>query len=294
MMSPLTPGALAKIGRSRRHTHDLLGAIAQWTTSLNVQQDVEIAADRLSWILRLDCEPGPPLREWALIAGDAIHNARAALDVAVYELGNGDTLTSPQQKAVAFPIVTDADEWPKAAKRLSMLPADLLERIRMVQPFQRPEAERTKDVLPDLHTLDIADKHRLPLTAVARPASLEHAFMIEFEDNAKTEGPPDVTFYEPELAPRAVLLEGRSVDRIEQVNGRVDLSFTVCIDVPGRGPTGAQEILDSAALYARQVIAFLADPGITASRASSPEALTTVACAPRGCDRTLRLTRLGS
>jgi hypothetical protein len=261
MMATLAPGASAKIGRLRRHTHDLLGAFAQWTTSMDIQQDVEIAADRLSWTLRLGFQPGPPLRERALIAGDAIHNARSALDVAVYELANGDSLTSPQQKAVAFPIVTDPDEWPKAAKRLSMLPAGLLERIRMVQPFQRPEAERTKDLLPDLHALDNADKHRFPLTAVASPASLEHGFAIEFEDNATTVGPPDVTFYEPELVPGAVLLEGRSVDRIAQVSGRVGLSFTVCIDVPGRGPVGVQEILDCAALYARQVIAFLAELG---------------------------------
>lgn len=122
-MVSLTPGALAKVGRSRRHTYELLGAIAEWTASAGIQQFAVIAENRLSWSVNLDFSAPPPIEQWALIAGDAIHNARSSLDVAVFELVSGDQLPDKQKQAVAFPIVVDAESWSGTAQRLSMLSA---------------------------------------------------------------------------------------------------------------------------------------------------------------------------
>lgn len=270
-MVSLPLGALAKVGRSRRHAHELLGAIAEWTASAGLRQYAVIAEDRLSWSVNLDVPAPPPIRDWALIAGDAVHNARSALDVAVFELARGDQLPAVQQQAIAFPIVVDGQKWSGTALRLSMLPPQLLERIRLVQPFQRPDEERGGDMLPVLHALDIADKHRLPLTAFIKPMAIDHTFSIEFEDEPTVEEPPDVTLFEPQIAHGAVLLEGRSGHRIARISGTAEITLKVCIAVPNRGSVGVQEVLDNAALYAQRVVAFLADVGPAQSGERSPD-----------------------
>ena len=266
MRMPAPPrGALAKIGRAQQHHHELLGVFNAWGIASPIgEQVVAIAEDRLSWSLRLGEVPEPPLATWALIAGDAIHNLRSALDVAVFELADAKSLKPKEQQRVALPVVGDPNQWAAPAKRLAVLPADLVERIASLQPFQRPEAERATDGLALLHTLDIADKHRLPLTAsVITNGQVEHSFLVEYEVEPDPSVEPDVTVHEPVLASGAMLVEQRTTERVAKVSGSVTLKFELSLDLPGVGPVPVSQYLDRTALYVRQLVSVLAGEGIT-------------------------------
>lgn len=261
-MSSLPPGALAKIGRSKQHTHELLGSFTSWTISNVPAKTVQrIAEDRLSWTVHLGEFPDPPFLWWSLIAGDAIHNLRSALDVAVYELGDAKSLAAKEQERVTFPLVTDPDRWADAAQRLAVLPTELVERIESVQPFQRPEGERETDALRVLHLLDIADKHRLPLAATTVPQQVEHSFEVEFEVEPEAGVDPKVTVHMPRLTAGALLVDQRTTERIVKVRGQVGLQFQLSLDVPGVGPVGVTDYLENTGQYVWQVVAALAGLG---------------------------------
>lgn len=261
-MTRLPPGALAKIARSKQHTHELLGSFTSWTiTNVPAKTVQRIAEDRLSWTVHLGEFPDPPFLWWSLIAGDAIHNLRTALDVAVYELGDAKSLAAKEQERVTFPLVTDPDRWVDAAQRLAVLPTKLVERIENVQPFQRPEGERETDALRVLHLLDIADKHRLPLAATTVPQQVEHSFEVEFEVEPEPGVDPDVTVHIPTLTAGALLVDQRTTERIVKVRGQMGLQFQLSLDLPGVGPVGVTDYLENTGQYVWQVVAVLAGLG---------------------------------
>lgn len=103
-----------------------------------------------------------PLR-FALLAGDAIHNLRAALDYVIYQLvlADGGTPT----RATMFPILAE-----KPPKGFAQLPAVAgitreapLLNLESLMPYAgQPYGQK----LALLHRLDIADKHHLIRPAV--------------------------------------------------------------------------------------------------------------------------------
>jgi len=111
-----------------------------------------------------------PDRRWGLVAGDAIHNMRAALDYTVCELvkANNGKIT----KATAFPIFPD--EPPEKDKRLENkikgMDPDHAEAIRKMQPFADKDSERSQALLW-ASANDVGDKHH-QLPAVL--ASFDH------------------------------------------------------------------------------------------------------------------------
>lgn len=92
----------------------------------------------------------PPLDEWSAPFGDGVRNLRAALDVLCWHLAHLDGGTSANEKAIAFPVVSDAGKWPEARKRLASVPEELLERIEGAQPFAHPSRDPTEG----LHMLE--------------------------------------------------------------------------------------------------------------------------------------------
>ncbi len=121
----------------------------------------ETDVDGREWDV-IDCESvrSVPLR-LSLLAGDAIHNARSALDHLVYQLvlaDDGDP--SPR---TAFPIhVKEPDE--RAARKYDAAVEGItreepLTLIRAFQPYKRPASPLREDIAL-LGRLDIQDKHR--------------------------------------------------------------------------------------------------------------------------------------
>lgn len=107
----------------------------------------------------------PPLDAVALTVGDAVHNLRSALDNLAWTLAH---LPGPPKnpKSIYFPVCEKLSAWDKATKDLASIPKPILERVKTLQPFTFPKNEEC--FLWQLHKLDIADKHRSYLSALAQ------------------------------------------------------------------------------------------------------------------------------
>jgi hypothetical protein len=107
-----------------------------------------------------------PPPELGLIAGDAIHNARSALDhLAVHIDARGALLadvpfTDDDEKQVQFPITTSPDKFNKAVAR--RLPHARHEAIDVIERFQPYNVCDSPDIahIKLLSDLDNVDKHR--------------------------------------------------------------------------------------------------------------------------------------
>lgn len=101
-----------------------------------------------------------PPAEWSLLVGDALHNARSALDHLAWQLV--DMHGGPPDRS-RFPFkdgpVGFGDELRNA---LPKVPAEIRQQVRDLQPWRGGD-----DRLWLLHHLDIVDKHRLLVPVVA-------------------------------------------------------------------------------------------------------------------------------
>jgi hypothetical protein len=257
-MSPTQPSAAqAKIGRARQHGLDLQARIIGWSANADPRLVASIADDRLSWAVRLSEFDPPPLGEWALILGDSIHNLRSALDVLVWSYVDENALTERQAKTIAFPIWMESTSWDNDAERLlRTVPAAIVQRIHECQPFQRPEEERSGDLLPLLAELDNRDKHRIAITTGVQVNPRQFTGSIGFRDEeaAARNVPPDTTVHEPVLTSGALLLTGTTKDPIVTMKGTGDLQAQIGMD-PGNGFVGVIELIDRLVTYTAQVVA---------------------------------------
>jgi hypothetical protein len=115
-------------------------------------------------VFRMKMLRSAPLRDWALMTGDAVHNARSALDYIAWLLAGSrveDTTTS-------FPICSCQGNFDNARKsRLKFVLPDAIAEIGAFQPYLRPNLKESALWL--LEELDRRDKHRLltPIQALA-------------------------------------------------------------------------------------------------------------------------------
>lgn len=101
-----------------------------------------------------------PPEEWSILVGDALHNARSALDHLAWQLVE---LHSGSPDKSRFPFkdgpIGFGEELRKA---LPGVPTDIRDQVRALQPWRGGD-----DQLWLLHHLDIVDKHRLLVPVVA-------------------------------------------------------------------------------------------------------------------------------
>ena len=150
-------GIRAKIERANNHLSDLDAACRAFcdTQEDQVSSSVNPNTGELTYY-------GPPDRdvpmEIAIVAGDAVHNLRSALDHLAYQLvlANGN---KPNRKT-DFPIFKDASDYEKnCVERTEGMSQKALARIGEAKPYKGGN-----DTLWRLHKLDIIDKHRLLFT----------------------------------------------------------------------------------------------------------------------------------
>jgi hypothetical protein len=154
-------GPSAKLARARAHEAALL-------TTLNTFQQTRFAEpervprndNTLEYRLHI-IQPVPA--EVSAIFGDLVHNLRAALDHVACELvtANGGKIT----RDTAFPIVDDPKKLRVAvATKLSGASKAASAAVEALRPCKE---HNRLDLLWVIHALDVADKHRGILTAVA-------------------------------------------------------------------------------------------------------------------------------
>jgi len=112
--------------------------------------------------------------DFGLLIGDALHNARSALDHMAWQLvlAGGGTPTDQ----TAFPIAKDAktfEEW--VERRLRGAAPDAVAAVRALKPWKGSDEQLWR-----LHRLDAVDKHRLltPVVAAQRSFGLRGTFNL--------------------------------------------------------------------------------------------------------------------
>lgn len=120
-----------------------------------------------------------PPDHWPLLAGEAIHNLRSALESAVYAASDGANGTG-------FPIFTNPREFKKNGRPLiARTPKPVRALIEARQPYNARESSPAWDALVQLRVLSNRDKHR-ELSAVAAA--------VEFPYVGTGEGADDFAF----------------------------------------------------------------------------------------------------
>lgn len=154
------PGSLEpprlKIERAKKHIRDLEVAVKRFLDSnpygLVPNEDTKAGKQPPRVSVRED-----PPDELSLIAGDAIHNLRSALDLLVWQLvlANGST---PHDRT-GFPMFRSKEAFEAGDMRpIVGVSSTAEEAIKALKPYPGGD-----DTLWSLHRLDIADKHRFLL-----------------------------------------------------------------------------------------------------------------------------------
>jgi hypothetical protein len=153
-------GARIKIDRARKHIDELrqTGAAYLATQPFRLEKTTEPATGDILTVVRV--VGGIPVW-WSGVIGDALHNLRSALDYIACELviASGGVVTTD----TAFPFGKDAAVFEQSLKRrVPVVSQRALQLVRRLRPYNG--GNRT---LWQLHCLDIEDKHRAIVPAVA-------------------------------------------------------------------------------------------------------------------------------
>lgn len=180
-----------------------------WDTAVHVWVDLALSNDRYFIDATLRMNASPPLEEMALRLGDAIHCFRSALDSLAWSLCNLDGAVPAEPTKVYFPCAPTEGKWKNAAKALESMPAEFLERIHQMQPFNTGPGSPLQ-LLVDLSN---QDKHRGMITGRANPSALQigvHTGGATGTRNGITNG-MRIDFLNPEMT----LADGIPFARIE-------------------------------------------------------------------------------
>ncbi len=256
-----SPWPSMKIAQARAHLATLRSRIDVWQSTRPVTADVSLLDSRLGATWHLNIRSEPPVAEWSLHVGDCIHQLRSALDACVWDLINatGHPLPADPHR-IQFPIEgADPDRWAKVAKdRLRGMPAEIVERIKNLQPFNRPEGERTADGLLLLQELSNADKHRANVRVAVVMAQTAHqvAFRFADEDAAGRNVPPNATVGQPSFEHGALLARVDTIDPLDKVSGLWNFELHIVMD-SSTGERPALSTLELLIGYVQNVLGFI-------------------------------------
>lgn len=179
-MTNSIPSYRLKIERAKRHIREITEEIRTWLAdepySVFTEDDYEVG--KRLWKVRVNrCVPA----EWSGIVGDAIHNARAALDLLMVAVVRHCDPNRASYNHVKF-IVSESKEsfearLPKVMKGASREARRLVENLK---PYKGGD-----EAFWRLHQLDILDKHKaiIPVGAGHRSIHLRHSPSRMFRDS---------------------------------------------------------------------------------------------------------------
>ena len=148
-----------KIERARHHVGELARSASQFLSSkpYSIRTSEEPPGDL---VYRVSVAKAVP-DDWGLVVGDAVHNLRAALDHLAWALVevSGGTPSRDTCFPIAMSQTAIAQSLPRA---LAGARPEVLAFARRLKPYRGGNVH-----LDRIHSLDIVDKHRLPLIAGA-------------------------------------------------------------------------------------------------------------------------------
>ena len=152
---------ISKVRRAHIHLHALWDGIEAF---LKNSPTYEIARERGKdgWETGSFHIVSEPPIDLALIAGDAVHNARTALDQSIYQLSRA---RSVERRRTSFPIYRSEPEYVTARGDTAMAPreralAGMATKYRTIVDAA-PPFKPGNDLIAALGEFDNADKHRL-------------------------------------------------------------------------------------------------------------------------------------
>ena len=152
-----TNRAELKYARAVHLVNELRGRIDEWSAAETLVATVH-QADPHTVELRLGIRREPPIDEWSLILGDALHNLRSVFDILIWAIATIDGSEPKTPTQVTFPLTSSPRDWNKRILSLESIPTPLLNRVRLLQPWAQG-VERVDSMLWLLHRFDIVDKH---------------------------------------------------------------------------------------------------------------------------------------
>jgi len=170
-----TTGIYAKIERAKKHVGDLEASVQGFIQSNPYEVIRHDEPDTGDWVFKVRVLRQPPL-ELSAIAGDAIHNLRASLDLLVCELVRGERNIVTDK--TSFPIARNAKVFKSGHMRMvEGAPHEAIRLIKRLKPYKGGN-----EALWRLHKLDIADKHRLLITVGGAHQSVVLDFARYFDN----------------------------------------------------------------------------------------------------------------
>jgi hypothetical protein len=154
----LLQAPLLKLNRAEHHINDLNRQVDTFLAERPFRLTGHLGAGKFALRVKKD-QPIPP--EFSLVIGDAAHNLRAALDLALFPMAK-DRTSKPNR--IQFPFAKDDGD--RAFKdaceggQVEFAGKKVVEAIRLLKPY--PTGNR---ILYGIHELDILDKHRLLILA---------------------------------------------------------------------------------------------------------------------------------
>ncbi len=191
---PSLIGVRRKIERAEHHLADLKAAIDKWGTSKEGNNRVIVDHQpKGKQIILRHGEVMPDDIEWAIIAGDVVHNLRSALDHMVCQLSILNDNDISCCRDTYFPICICKSDFTKAHRFVEpLLSPEAFAAIQELQPYN---AAKLRGVEPSvsnlwiLSQLDIIDKHRM-LVIIGKHFRAT-AIAYRFNDGATVNVPVD-------------------------------------------------------------------------------------------------------
>lgn len=168
-MPPSLNGPRIKLKRARTHADGLREEIQSYLASqpFTTEKAEETGSGDLVYRVRVST---PVPDDFGAMIGDVIHNARAALDLLIWQAveANGGT----PGKSTCFPFAKDEPSYQKTrGNALAGASADVFTLVDGLKPYGEGNAQLWR-----LHNLDILDKHRVlvPVGAAHRNVILTY------------------------------------------------------------------------------------------------------------------------
>lgn len=250
-----------KINRAEKKSLSLSNKIAEYCKQHPINLNPQLREGRLG--IKLICQMESmvlPLQEWSLELGEIVYTLRSTLDNLIYMCAQTLHNPPPQPRALQFPIIQDANQYPLAVRDIKpQLPEHISNLLETIQPFQRArsdvEGNPESDPLVLLNWISNHDKHRMPVPFLVPPREIQFSQACEFQSEQEAEAnvPPDVIVYTDPLSHGSILFEHKTKHPVNIISGQFKITANVAINTH-IGLREITEVVSQLTWYTRLVV----------------------------------------
>jgi hypothetical protein len=170
-------GVAAKLRRAEAHLAQFGLVVEEFLASEPFAAVRTVSSDGRSHVVEWT-RTAPIPDDIPLLAGDAVHNLRSALDHLAVALERssavlaGHPLTPAQERRPQFPVARSEGEFEEQMNRFRHLSPATIEVLKAFQPFVITPAQPEQSFLWQVSDLDNLDKHRMLAPVPISPVSI--------------------------------------------------------------------------------------------------------------------------